>query len=149
MSSVSCMLYSSSCQSTLSKLRNSSPATMSFYLVLVSQLDAPIYESTFTSSKPNAAATIQSGSTFPVWSSLTSSSPATPTANRSLVPSPRPASAQAITTTTTPTDLGSRAMLGSKPGSGINGSSDKHVLQMIAHASLDVVEEITVGTGSL
>lgn len=119
---------------------------MSFYLVLVSQLDAPIYEATFTSSKPNAAATIQAGSTFPVWSSLTS--PSIP--NRSTAPSPKPSPGSApASQSAVPTDLGARAMLGGKPGSGISGSSDKHVLQMIAHASLDVVEEITIGTGSL
>ncbi|WOO84747.1 putative trafficking protein particle complex subunit 2 [Vanrija pseudolonga] len=103
---------------------------MSFYLAIVSPLDTPLFEAQFASSKgappPSASTT-----SFPSWSSFSngggeSSAPSTPGA-------------------------GGGAPPGTTPGlGGIGaGSGEKHILQMVAHASLDAVEEVSEGTASL
>ena len=90
---------------------------MSFYLAIVSPLDAPLFELTFTSTRP---AQTTSTSNSITWSSFTGS-----TANGD-----------------------SEAKTG--PAGVLNGlMSDRALCQMVAHASLDSVEEVMEGTGSL
>ncbi|GAA5828789.1 hypothetical protein JCM11251_005875 [Rhodosporidiobolus azoricus] len=93
---------------------------MSYYLVLVGTLDNPLYESFLTSSKSAptttpAAASPSIPSSFSIFGAL----PATNT--------PQPGSAA--------------------PASGVGygnktGPNGRHVMQLVAHASLDVVEDV-------
>jgi hypothetical protein len=124
---------------------------MSYYLAIVSPLDSPLYEAQFATSKPSTSTSNPSSSTgFPSWSTLTSagsapaSSSATTTASSSTVPGSSPLRP-------TPTrDLFPTALLGGQNAQSRSGSnSERHVLQMIAHSSLDVVEDLMVGNGSL
>lgn len=95
---------------------------MSFYLAIVSPLDTPLFELQFTSSRQPQSST---SSSFPSWSSFT-----------------HPNGEEKAGSV----NLGLGAAGG--PGSG-SGNAERHVLQMIAHASLDAVEEVAEGTGSL
>lgn len=102
---------------------------MSFYLAIVSPLDTPLFEVQFTSARqqPQAGGS-SSASSFPSWSTFTG-------ANGS--------------------DLGAgegQRQLGVNLGLAAGqagGAGEKHLLQMIAHASLDAVEEASEGTGNL
>lgn len=104
---------------------------MSFYLAIVSPLDAPLYEISFTSSKPSssssAASATPAGSSFPSWSSFTSSSTATTEPD------------------TNGTKLGGQLGL-IPPGT---PALERHLAQMVAFAALDSVDEVIESTGSL
>ncbi|WVQ79817.1 hypothetical protein IAT38_001917 [Cryptococcus sp. DSM 104549] len=108
---------------------------MAFYLAIVSPLDSPLFELSFPSAKPpppNSAAS--STSSFPSWSTFTAANGA---------------------------DIGPDAQGGKPggPGGGAGGQlggearsgpeRDRAMCQMIAHKSLDSVEELMEGTGSL
>lgn len=99
---------------------------MSFYLAIVSPLDSPLFELSFQSARPTS--TNASTSSFPSWSSFTSDEAASMR---------QPISAGG----------GGNGISGGGPGGG--PLSERHMLQMIAHASLDSVEEVMEGTGNL
>jgi hypothetical protein len=93
---------------------------MSFYLVLVSPLDTPLFELSFQTSRPIPSTPQQPSSSYPSWSTFASSSGADLTGSKGAVAN---ATGQAM--------------------------GDRHLMQMVAHAALDVVEEVMVGTGSM
>ncbi|KAL7419072.1 TRAPP subunit [Cryptotrichosporon argae] len=130
---------------------------MSFYLALVSPLDSPLYELSFPSSKPaQASSSSSSASAFPSWSTFTGANGS----DLSLSPD-RPGFLSAATPGaagqgSASAGLGGLNGAGSGVGAGAGagggqgaGLGDRHLLQMIAHASLDAVEEVREGTGSL
>ncbi len=124
---------------------------MSYYLAVVSPLDSPLYEAQFATAKPTTAATNPSSSTgFPSWSTLAGAVAAT--SNSSTGPTSTALGSAALRPMPT-RDSFPAALLG---GNNVNGktggtgsNSERHVLQMIAHSSLDVVEDLMVGNGSL
>ncbi|KAK1921803.1 putative ER to Golgi transport-related protein [Papiliotrema laurentii] len=107
---------------------------MSFYLAIVSPSDSPLFELQFTTSRGTPTPT----SAFPSWSSFTSSN------GSDLGPPPGEGKIGG--------NLGLLAGTGSSPrsaGPGGAGGGERHMLQMIAHKSLDSVDEIMDSTGSL
>ncbi|GAA6028235.1 hypothetical protein JCM8097_006931 [Rhodosporidiobolus ruineniae] len=103
---------------------------MSYYLVLVGTLDNPLYETTLTSSKAAASTTISvtnqhsnQPSSFSIFGAL----PATAT--------PQPNQPQ-----------GAQSTVGYGHKTGPNG---RHVMQLVAHASLDVVEDVQWTNGGM
>lgn len=107
---------------------------MAFYLAIVSPLDTPLYEIQFTTSKPGQG-TVASG-TFPSWSSYTALNGGEVT---SAIAPPPPQSA----------NIGQLQQQQQNLGVGQGGPGERHILQMIAHAGLDAVEEVAEGNGSL
>jgi hypothetical protein len=106
---------------------------MAFYLAIVSPLDAPLFELQFTTSR--AAGTAVSAG-FPTWSSFTeSASAAVAAAGTSATPS-------GSTPATPAPATGEVGVAQGAPG-------DRNILQMIAHAGLDAVEEVAEGSGTL
>ncbi|KAK4684792.1 trafficking protein particle complex subunit 2, partial [Tremellales sp. Uapishka_1] len=103
---------------------------MSFYLVIVSPLDSPLFELSFPSAKPPSSATAASSpaniAAFPSWSTFTSST------GSDLAPHET-----------------SKVLGGVGVGVGGMGGSDRSLLQMIANKSLDSIEEVMEGTGTL
>ncbi|WRT64542.1 uncharacterized protein IL334_001474 [Kwoniella shivajii] len=105
---------------------------MSFYLAIVSPLDSPLFELSFPSAKPppGTASSAASTSSFPSWSTFTASNGS---------------------------DLGADGQTGKTGGNLglLSGETktgperDRAMCQMIAHKSLDSVEEMMEGTGSL
>ncbi|KJE02350.1 hypothetical protein I311_03938 [Cryptococcus gattii NT-10] len=106
---------------------------MSFYLAVVSPNDAPLFELAFSSTKPPPPATATSTSSFPSWSSFTA------TNSNSNSNSSGDASHDAPRPTT------SGPLMESKSAP----QRDRAMCQMVAHMSLDSVEEIMEGTGAL
>ncbi|KAK4049495.1 TRAPP subunit [Microbotryomycetes sp. JL221] len=108
---------------------------MSYYLVLVGTLDNPLYEAYLTSTR-SAPSTIMS---VPP-----SQSSPTPTTSFSIFGALQGASS----TTNTPNVGGppnsSKVGYGSK-----NGIMGRHVMQLVAHASLDVVEDVQWTNGAM
>ncbi|GAA5854379.1 hypothetical protein JCM8547_001801 [Rhodosporidiobolus lusitaniae] len=102
---------------------------MSYYLVLVGTLDNPLYETQLTSSKassslpPSAAgsASTAPSSSFSIFGALPASSTPQPGAGASSVGYPHKAA----------------------------GPNGRHVMQLIAHASLDVVEDVQWTNGGM
>ncbi|WWC68196.1 uncharacterized protein I206_102119 [Kwoniella pini CBS 10737] len=108
---------------------------MSFYLAIVSPLDSPLFELSFTSSKPSqGSSSTSSTSSFPSWSTFTA---------------------------TNGSDLGTDG-LGTVNNNKVGGTlgllsgesktipeKNRAICQMIAHKSLDSVEEIMESTGNL
>ncbi|ORX35904.1 Sedlin [Kockovaella imperatae] len=129
---------------------------MSFYLAIVSPLDAPLFELSFTSSRPNATAPTSSNtstSSFPSWSTFTGSNGSDlgqgeqslgggggANGSTSKV-GPNLGLVMAPTTSTSGGPGG--------PGGPGTGSLERHMCQMIAHKSLDSVEEVMESTGAL
>lgn len=106
---------------------------MSFYLAIVSPLDAPLYELQFQSFKPSSSSSIAGGSagngtasSFPSWSSFTSS-----------------------TSTSNGTNEGDASVPASASASGSGSGLERHLAQMVAFAALDSVDEVIESTGSL
>ena len=108
---------------------------MSYYLVLVGTTDSPLYESFLTSTGSYLAST---------------------TAN-----SARPsASGSTVMSVPLPTTSNSFSIFGNLPASTNNASSTvgyghknglqgRHVMQLVAHASLDVVEDVQWSNGGM
>lgn len=98
----------------------SAAGTMSYYLAIVGTHDNPMYESYFTSTVKTSSSTIMSvplpsvSTSFSIFGGL----PTTPS-------------------------LGGGAAATSQVGYGHkNGQGGKHVMQLVAHASLDVIEDV-------
>lgn len=110
---------------------------MSFYLALVSPLDSPLFELPFTSSRPAAppSSTNNTTSSFPSWSTFTGSN------GSDLTP--------AESTKAVGGNLALVVGYGGAGGGGGGGGGDKWLCQMVVHKSLDNVEEVMEGTGSL
>ncbi|KAL0243625.1 hypothetical protein I308_105592 [Cryptococcus tetragattii IND107] len=106
---------------------------MSFYLAVVSPNDAPLFELAFSSTKPPPPATATSTSSFPSWSAFT----ATNSSNSNS------SSGDASHDAARPTTSGPLMESKSAP------QRDRAMCQMVAHMSLDSVEEIMEGTGAL
>ncbi|KAI5479893.1 hypothetical protein MNV49_002451 [Pseudohyphozyma bogoriensis] len=96
---------------------------MSYYLVLVGTLDNPLYEAHLTSTK-SAPAPANPAST-------------SPTTSFSIFGSPAPGGAAGAAGKST-------VGYGSK-----NGPNGRHVMQLVAHASLDVVEDVMWSNGGM
>jgi hypothetical protein len=126
---------------------------MSYYLVLISPTDSPIYETHLSSSKPHNQIASSSTSTFPSWSPFpktahhqSQSSLSSPSGNHnnntgsSQVPNKDPFPPQFLGGPGVRPSSSSIPSVGSLAGppQGI----EKHVLQMIAFSSLDVVEDV-------
>ncbi|GAA5893436.1 hypothetical protein JCM8208_000797 [Rhodotorula glutinis] len=110
---------------------------MSYYCVLVGTRDCPLYEAFLTSSKAAASTTI----------SVTNPSPAAPSAF-SIFGATLPAAATPSTA-----QLGAPAT-GHTPQSTVGygtktGPNGRHVMQLVAHASLDVVEDVQWTNGGM
>ncbi|GAA5887072.1 hypothetical protein JCM16303_007124 [Sporobolomyces ruberrimus] len=108
---------------------------MSYYLVLVGTLDNPLYETYLTSSKASSSTTISITSPTPTPTQPSSSSLNSPTSFSIFgTSSPNPG------TTATTSNVG----YGHK-----TGPNGKHVMQLVAHASLDVVEDVQWTNGAM
>ncbi|KAE8540487.1 hypothetical protein D1P53_003433 [Cryptococcus gattii VGV] len=103
---------------------------MSFYLAVVSPNDAPLFELAFSSTKPPPPATATSTSSFPSWSAFTATNSSS-------------SSGDASHDAARPTTSGPLMESKSAP------QRDRAMCQMVAHMSLDSVEEIMEGTGAL
>lgn len=131
---------------------------MAYYLALISPSDSPIYETYLSSSKPHNQIASSSTSTFPSWSSfptfnqqqqqqqpgVSSSSNVNANPNAPALPPKDPFPPQFLGgpgTSSKPNPVG----LERPPPQGV----EKHVMQMIAFSSLDIVEDVMVGTGSM
>ncbi|GAA5836638.1 hypothetical protein JCM5353_000570 [Sporobolomyces roseus] len=107
---------------------------MSYYLVLVGTLDNPLYESYLTSSKASSSTTI----------SITSPSPVSP-----------PSASQSNPTSFSIFNGGNNSPSTASPQTGRvgyghkTGFNGKHVMQLVAHASLDVVEDVQWTNGAM
>ena len=123
---------------------------MSFYLAIVSPLDAPLYELSFQSQKPTSSTPNQGSggsSTFPSWSSFTSVSGSTNgdssnNSNNSSSGDLQPTLGQ----------QGGGGKLGGQLGLISNSAGpvlERHLAQMIAFSALDSVDEVIESTGSL
>ncbi|WVR04827.1 hypothetical protein IAU60_001839 [Kwoniella sp. DSM 27419] len=104
---------------------------MSFYLAIVSPLDSPLFELSFPSAKPPPPTSATSStSSFPSWSTFTASNGSDTGAEGS-----------------GPKAGGSLGMLGGENKAA--PERDRAMCQMIAHKSLDSLEEVMEGTGTL
>lgn len=106
---------------------------MSFYLAIISPSDSPLLELPLSSSKPapTPSAANSAGPTFPSWSTFTSASGSDLGAPDGKV-------------------IGGNLGLVSAGGvAAAGGTGERQLMQMIAHMSLDGVEEMMEGTGSL
>ncbi len=128
---------------------------MSYYLAVVSPLDSPLYEAQFATSKQAAIAGASSTGGFPSWSSLTgggagNASPSASTHSQAQQAARgrrgEPLSSSLLSGPSSPGVQG-RTAQGS--GAGSSGNGQRHVLQMIAHSSLDVVEDYMTNNGNL
>ncbi|WWD21717.1 hypothetical protein CI109_106204 [Kwoniella shandongensis] len=105
---------------------------MSFYLAIVSPLDSPLYELAFPSAKPPPpSSAASSSSSFPSWSTFTAS-------NGSDLSAAEGPSGKAG---------GNLGLLNGETKTG--PERDRAMCQMIAHKSLDSIEETMEGTGTL
>jgi hypothetical protein len=92
---------------------------MSHHLFLLSPSDTPLYSLTHYSAKPTGASASALSANLPTWS--TSAFAGTLTALSGAASAPQPSAQGAVR---------------------IGAGQDRHVIQMIANASLDVVEEV-------
>jgi hypothetical protein len=101
-------------------LVNCLPVTMSHHLFLLSPSDTPLYSLTHYSSKPVPSIASPLAANLPSWST------------------------SAFAGTLTALSGASAATQSSSQGGGtkIGAGQDRHVIQMIANASLDVIEEV-------
>jgi len=105
---------------SLSLSTNQPTNPMSHHLFILSPSDTPIYSFTHYSTKPAAAATSPLSASLPTWST------------------------SAFAGTLTALSGASSAMQQHTAGGAtrMGGGQDRHVIQMIANASLDVIEEV-------
>ncbi|KIR26317.1 hypothetical protein I309_04832 [Cryptococcus deuterogattii LA55] len=114
---------------------------MSFYLAVVSPNDAPLFELAFSSTKPPPPATATSTSSFPSWSAFTTSNnSSSSSSSSSIIGGGGDAASHDAARPTT-----SGPLMESKSAP----QRDRAMCQMVAHMSLDSVEEIMEGTGAL
>ncbi|GAA6008996.1 hypothetical protein JCM11491_005706 [Sporobolomyces phaffii] len=106
---------------------------MSYYLVLVGTVDNPLYETYLTSTKASSSTTL----------SITS---APVDASPHLVDSPTSFSIFGATASPRPPAAAAASTVGYGHKTGPNG---KHVMQLVAHASLDVVEDVQWTNGAM
>ncbi|GAA6062725.1 hypothetical protein JCM10212_005928 [Sporobolomyces blumeae] len=125
---------------------------MSYYLVLVGTLDNPLYESYLSSSKTSSTSAFASVGAASSASPASTSSPQIPTSFSIFgaarpAPSPNPNATPSASgaATTTQAQLG-QSQVGYGAKAGPNG---KHVMQLVAHASLDVVEDVQWTNGAM
>lgn len=128
---------------------------MAYYLALISPTDSPIYEAHLNSSKPHNQIISSSTSTFPSWSSFPAfghrDNPSSTTvssqssSNAPQVPAKDPFPPQLLGGTGT----NSLSVPASSATTNRPQGVEKHVLQMIAFSSLDIIEDVMQGTGSL
>ncbi|KAG0661422.1 hypothetical protein C6P46_004019 [Rhodotorula mucilaginosa] len=109
---------------------------MSYYLVLVGTLDNPLYEATLASSKATSSTPAASASTASP--NLGVHSPAVPT-SFSIFGAPQSGSTPNAAAVARGGAGGSGATIGYGQKTGPDG---RHVMQLVAHASLDVVEDV-------
>ncbi|KAH8084133.1 Sedlin [Filobasidium floriforme] len=131
---------------------------MAYYLALISPSDSPIYETYLTSSKPHNQIASSSTSTFPSWSSFPTfnnnqhnaqpSSASASAGQPPAIPPKDPFPPQFLGGPGTPSKPTSGAIPNNLTGQPPQGV-EKHVMQMIAFSSLDIVEDVMVGTGSM
>ena len=131
---------------------------MAYYLALISPSDSPIYETYLTSSKPHNQIASSSTSTFPSWSSFPTfnnnqhnAQPLSASASAGqppAIPPKDPFPPQFLGGPGTPSKPTSGAIPNNLTGQPPQGV-EKHVMQMIAFSSLDIVEDVMVGTGSM
>lgn len=108
---------------------------MSYYLVLVSPLDAPLYEAFLTSSKASSTLTVPpQTSSFSIFGSLPAASTTSAGAGLGIN--------QPTATETTASNI---EAIGYGQKTGPNG---RHVMQLIAHASIDVLEDVMWSNGA-
>ncbi|GAA5857817.1 hypothetical protein JCM1840_000923 [Sporobolomyces johnsonii] len=100
---------------------------MSYYLVLVGTLDNPLYETLLTSSKASSSTVI----------SVSGSSPSIPSSFSVF---------GAVPAQATPNPGAPSSGVGYGHKTGPNG---RHVMQLVAHASLDVVEDVQWTNGGM
>ena len=137
---------------------------MSYYLALISPTDSPIYETYLTSSKPHNQIASSSTSTFPSWSTFPAFNQAQHTQSQQQSQSQAQSKSNTAAPSVPPKDPFPPQFLGTPgtrpPNHTANSSSsqlpsgppqgiEKHVLQMIAFSSLDIVEEVMGSTGSM
>jgi len=91
---------------------------MSHHLFILSPSDTPIYSLAHYSSRPAATVTSPLAASLPIWST------------------------SAFAGTLTALSGASSAMQHSGSGTRMGGGQDRHVIQMIANASLDVIEDV-------
>ncbi|GAA5975497.1 hypothetical protein JCM11641_004287 [Rhodosporidiobolus odoratus] len=103
---------------------------MSYYCVLVGTLDNPIYQAYLTSSKTSAASQ----------ASQSTSSPAVPSSYSIF---------GALPATGTPQPGASQAGVGGVGYGPKGGPNGQHVMQLVAHASLDVVGDVQWTNGGM
>ncbi|GAA5993205.1 hypothetical protein JCM5350_005032 [Sporobolomyces pararoseus] len=111
---------------------------MSYYLVLVGTLDNPLYETYLTSAKASSSTTISITSPTVQPSPQTNQSPTSFSIFGTS--SPNPSKQAAGNTGATLSNVG----YGHK-----TGPNGKHVMQLVAHASLDVVEDVQWTNGAM
>ncbi|GAA5901044.1 TRAPP subunit TRS20 [Sporobolomyces salmoneus] len=115
---------------------------MSYYLVLVGTLDNPLYETYLTSAKASSSTTISITSptaqqTNPQNAQTSHQSPTSFSIFGTSSPNPPPSSGPGGTKL-------SNVGYGHK-----TGPNGKHVMQLVAHASLDVVEDVQWTNGAM
>ncbi|GAA5962599.1 hypothetical protein JCM8115_002136 [Rhodotorula mucilaginosa] len=116
---------------------------MSYYLVLVGTLDNPLYEATLASSKATSSTPAASASTASP--NLGVHSPAVPT-SFSIFGAPQSGSTPNAAAVARGGAGGSGATIGYGQKTGPDG---RHVMQLVAHASLDVVEDVQWTNGAM
>lgn len=122
---------------------------MSFYLAIVSPLDAPLYELQFQSQKPTSTPVSGSG-TFPSWSSFTTGSGSTSNTSNGNGDGNGSGSGDLQNSSQIQGQGGGK--LGGQLGLISNSSGpglERHLAQMVAFAALDSVDEVLESTGSL
>jgi hypothetical protein len=139
---------------------------MSYYLALISPTDSPIYETHLTSSKPHNQIASSSTSNFPSWSTFPAFNQAQHVQAQQqsqaqsqvkpgqplptpIVPPKDPFPPQFLGTPGTRPLNHPSSSSSSQPPQGPPQGIEKHVLQMIAFSSLDIVEEVMGSTGSM
>ncbi|ORY21253.1 Sedlin [Naematelia encephala] len=121
---------------------------MSYYLALVSPLDAPLFELPLLSPQPlssNAPTPVSSSLSIPSWSSFTGPHGAG-------ISPVEPVKGNLGALTAAAASSGGAGATGGVGGigGGVGGSGlERYMAQMVVHKSLDSVEEVMEGTGAL
>ena len=124
-------------------LLTSSPLRPHLIAVLVGTLDNPLYEATLASSKATSSAAAAAASTASP--NVGVHSPAIPT-SFSIFGAPQSGSTPNAAAVARGGAGGSGAMVGYGQKTGPDG---RHVMQLVAHASLDVVEDVQWTNGAM
>lgn len=114
---------------------SSSAIAMSHHLFLLSPTDSPLYSLTHYSTKPTASVTSPLTSNLPTWS--TSAFAGTLTALTGATSAPQTHG------------VGGGSGVGGMRTGGMGGGQDRHVIQMIANAALDAIEDVMRRDGAM